>query len=294
MLPVDAHTEQALSAAAASLCTCWRITRTDGVEIGVTDHDRDIEFTGTVFRSGDGADGTALASGADLAPDNADLMGILSSDVLGDDDIDQGRYDEARIDIWRVDWTDPEARLLVKSGTIGRIERSGAGYRAEFRSLKHYLDQVVGRVYGRQCDARLGDRRCGVDLTDGAYTAQAQIVSESARDLSINQDPDHPAGWFTGGTVEVLDGPLAGTRATIREHAVAGNIAILSLWDSLAAPVAATTLLRVTAGCDKRLSTCQSKFANAVNFRGFPHIPGSDILTRYPGPGGDREDRETA
>jgi uncharacterized phage protein (TIGR02218 family) len=36
-------------------------------------------------------------------------------------------------------------------------------------------------------------------------------------------------------------------------------------------------------GCDKRFETCTSRFQNAVNFRGEPHLPGTDLLTRYPG-----------
>jgi uncharacterized phage protein (TIGR02218 family) len=33
-------------------------------------------------------------------------------------------------------------------------------------------------------------------------------------------------------------------------------------------------------GCDKRLSTCATRFANVANFRGEPHVPGNDLLTR--------------
>ena len=41
----------------------------------------------------------------------------------------------------------------------------------------------------------------------------------------------------------------------------------------------------VTAGCDKLFATCRDRFANVVNFRGFPHIPGNDFVTSYPSPG---------
>jgi uncharacterized phage protein (TIGR02218 family) len=41
----------------------------------------------------------------------------------------------------------------------------------------------------------------------------------------------------------------------------------------------------VTAGCDKRFETCRTKFANAVNFRGFPHLPGNDFVVAYAVPG---------
>ena len=41
--------------------------------------------------------------------------------------------------------------------------------------------------------------------------------------------------------------------------------------------------VRLTEGCDKSLATCAGRFANAANFRGEPHLPGNDLLTRYPG-----------
>ena len=42
-------------------------------------------------------------------------------------------------------------------------------------------------------------------------------------------------------------------------------------------------LVEISEGCDKRFETCASRFANAPNFRGEPHLPGMDLLTRYPG-----------
>ena len=37
----------------------------------------------------------------------------------------------------------------------------------------------------------------------------------------------------------------------------------------------------IRAGCNKRLETCRDRFANALNFRGFPNIPGQDAVLRY-------------
>jgi uncharacterized phage protein (TIGR02218 family) len=52
------------------------------------------------------------------------------------------------------------------------------------------------------------------------------------------------------------------------------------------AAIAVGDTFTVTAGCDKRFATCVQKFDNAVNFRGFPHIPGNDFVMSYPTPGG--------
>ena len=39
---------------------------------------------------------------------------------------------------------------------------------------------------------------------------------------------------------------------------------------------------QITAGCDKQFVTCREKFANALNFRGHPHMPGNDFAVSYP------------
>jgi uncharacterized phage protein (TIGR02218 family) len=41
--------------------------------------------------------------------------------------------------------------------------------------------------------------------------------------------------------------------------------------------------VEIREGCDKSFETCWGRFANAINFRGEPHLPGMDLLTRYPG-----------
>ncbi len=38
----------------------------------------------------------------------------------------------------------------------------------------------------------------------------------------------------------------------------------------------------VRPGCDKSFAACKAKFANAINFRGFPHVPGTDRVLGYP------------
>jgi uncharacterized phage protein (TIGR02218 family) len=53
--------------------------------------------------------------------------------------------------------------------------------------------------------------------------------------------------------------------------------------DVARAPIEAGCRVELRDGCDKRFTTCVARFANAANFRGEPHLPGTDLLTRYPG-----------
>ena len=283
--PVEAFTADRLARQAGAACHCWRVTRTDGVEVGLTDHDEDVAFGGATFRAEGGAEGTALRRTAGLGADDAELSGVLSSGRITDEDLGAGRYDGARVELWRVDWEAPEARLRLAVGTLGEVARAGAAWTAELRGLKHALDRQAGRLFGRACDAEVGDARCRVDLKDPAFGAEVAVASADASVLAVTGADGFEAGWFTGGEASVLDGPLAGLRRPVREHADGPGGASLALWRALPGAPAPGTRLRVTAGCDKRWGTCRAKFANGLNFRGAPHMPGNDALTAYPVPG---------
>ncbi len=59
-------------------------------------------------------------------------------------------------------------------------------------------------------------------------------------------------------------------------------------------PVEAGDTFLIRAGCDKQFSTCKAKFDNAVNYRGFPQIPGDDFVLSYArrdDPGNDGKSR---
>jgi uncharacterized phage protein (TIGR02218 family) len=57
---------------------------------------------------------------------------------------------------------------------------------------------------------------------------------------------------------------------------------VIELWEPVRATVEAGDLIRLEAGCDKRVETCRQKFANLMNFRGFPFVPGEDWLVAIP------------
>ena len=77
----------------------------------------------------------------------------------------------------------------------------------------------------------------------------------------------------------LIDGENAGWRSRI--IAVAANAVVLR--DVPLFAVTTGCRVRLTEGCDKRFATCGARFANSANFRGEPHLPGNDLLTRYPG-----------
>ncbi len=284
MRSISSTVQAKLDARATTLCTCWRVKRRDGVVMGFTDHDRDIAFSGVVHRAQSGLSPTEIDSGLGFGPGGGEVAGALRGDALTESDLSNGLYDGASVETWLVDWSAPEDRVLLDIATIGEVRRGETAFSAELRSSAHIFDQQRGGFFQRDCMADLGDARCGVNLDapDFATTGTIASVAEGAivADLAAAFD----AGFFAGGTLRFTSGANAGARATIAAHSQDGARASFTCWSAPAQAPKPGDALKLVAGCDKSASTCQRKFGNIVNFRGFPHMPGNDRVISYPGP----------
>ena len=268
-----------LHSGVTTLCHCWRLDRRDGTVHGFTDHDRPIRFDGITFEPDSGFEAGSLDNATGLSADNIEVIGALSSTTLTERDLERGLYDNADVDIFRVNWAAPAQRILLFRGSVGETTRGSLSFRAELRSMAHRLDQPTGRAYLRRCDAELGDARCGVALTphDGTITAlkgDGSILTNLAA-----------TDGFIGGLLTWTSGANSGTRSVIR--AVDG--ASITLWIAPPGPISLSDTFTITEGCDKRWQTCRDRFNNAARFRGFPHMPGDDWMTRTPASGGQND-----
>lgn len=271
-----------LDSGVTTLSWCWRLTRRDGVRIGFTDHDRDLSFDGTTYEAAAGFTATEMKHSIGLGVDNLEVESALTSDRLSEDDLAAGLYDDARVEIFRVNWANPEQRVLMRAGSLGEVSRSGPSFQAEVRGLAHYLQQPNGRLFQFTCDADLGDRRCGVDLEAGGYRGSGTVSAlVSARAFEVSGLELFAAGWFARGLLRFTAGANSGRAAEIRSHRQRDGVAVIELWQEPSRDVAIGDAVEVTAGCDKQLATCRERFGNAINFRGFPHMPGNDFVTSY-------------
>lgn len=198
-----------IESGAAMLCHAWVLRRRDGTGLGFTDHDRDLVVEEVICRAASGWTAGAADCAVGLSAGSAAVAGGLDHAAITDADVEAGLYDGASVALWRVDWDRPDLKVRLWRATLARIRREGVGFTAELEGPLSKLERVVGRTFGRDCDAVLGDARCRVDL-------------------------------------EAFPGLV----------------------------------------CDKRWATCLGTFANGINFRGFPDMPGDDFLTAAPVEGG--------
>ena len=283
MVEMNAALTDHLQSGLTTLARAWAILRKDGVTLGFTDHDRDLDFEGITFRADTGLSALSLAQSTGLSVDNTEAIGALSDLSIREDEIEQGRFDDAEVRSWLVNWTDVDQRVLQFRGTIGELRRANGGFQAELRGLTEALNRPLGRVYQKPCTAVLGDVACRFNTLEPGYFAQTLTQSVvDARVFTWSEFDDFPEGWFARGRFEVLTGSAQGLWGMIKgDRSDAGNRTI-ELWEPVRSTVASGVEVRLTAGCDKRQETCRVKFNNLLNFRGFPDLPGDDWLMAVP------------
>jgi uncharacterized phage protein (TIGR02218 family) len=277
MRTIPAALQAHLEGEATTTCHCWRVTRRHGAVIGFTDHDRDLAFDGTTFLAASGFAASESEQAAGLGAEADEVAGGFSSVAIDEADLASGRYDGARVELFLVNWAVPEEHMRLNVREIGEVVRAGGQFRAELRSLAHRLNQPQGRLYNRRCDASLGDGRCRVNLA--AWRGEGVVVEMIDRSrLVVSGLAGFASGFFRQGRIAFSGGLSVELDGHGRR---ADGTALLSLWLPLEEEVGIGRTFSVTAGCDKTFATCRARFANQLNFRGFPHVPGADFAYSY-------------
>lgn len=271
-----------------TICHCWRLTRADGEMAGFTDHDLPLLVDGTLFEPESGFSASEARDTLGLAVDTVDVEGALSSDRIRDEHIAAGLYDGATVDTLLVNWRQPGDFARIRTATIGKITRSDERFVAELESPMHRLDQPSGRTVTRTCDAELGDARCAFPLDRDGFSATGAVVATELPDRIVVSGLDEfSPGWFSFGVLTWTSGGRSGRTESILDHRADGTAVRLVLQPTVGPSVGSGDSFTVVAGCDKTFKTCREKFGNALNFRGFPHLPGNDAAYAYVVDGGN-------
>ena len=261
-----------------SIAFCWRLERRDGVALGFTSHDRDLERGGLVYRAAPGMLPSSVSVSDGFEVDSLDVEGALTADAITAADLKAGRWDGAALSIFMVDWEDSGAASIpVARGEIGDVSLKGAAFEAELRGPTALLERPVVEQTSPECRAQLGDKRCRVDMAGRVrVTRVAAVLGETLLDVA---DAAAGANLHAYGRLRWIGGANSGLESAI----LASAGLRLTLREAPPFPASIGDLIEIHEGCDRSLATCSGRFANAVNFRGEPHLPGLDLLTRYPG-----------
>lgn len=271
--------------AALTIANLWKITRTDGAVFGFTDIDEDITYLGTTYLAGTGITPSAVDTASSFGVDNLNVDSVLTSETISERDLKIGLWDGARVDLWQVNFNNlADGHAVIRTGYLGEVQAGRINFSAELRGLSQRLQTNVGRIYSPACDANLGDGRCRFDLAPLTVTGTIATVESNhaftSADLAAFVD-----GYFQNGVVTFTSGDNNGFKVEVISFAQATKR--VGLYLPARFPLLAGDTFSIVPGCDKKLSTCKAKFNNLANFRGFPTVPGPDMLTSGKGPATD-------
>lgn len=258
---------------------CMRIERTDGEVIAMTELDRDVVFGGVTYEASTSFTPTTLDSTATLSVNNAETGGFLTVTGINKADIVAGLYDGADVYFLLVDYDALTKVRDLGRGFLGEAEIKDNSYSIEYRSLAQKMQQNIGRNYAAECDAQLGDSRCGVTLA--SFTATESVTSVTSNQVFAATGLSQSDDYYNYGLVTFTSGLNDGIAREVKDYVDATGTITTFLPFPYA--IAVSDTFEVYAGCDKRKTTCVSKFNNVINFRGHDMIPGQDQLNKFGG-----------
>ena len=284
------------STGAPTLSLAWILKRKDGFVLGLTSHVADVTIpslfvapgTNVVCSAASGFLATDIAMTDTLSQNNLDVQGVLDSASITESAIRAGLWANADLEIVEFDYNDYATTGLNPKfcGTIGNISSDGLRAYCEQRGLTQPLEANLEGVVSYECDAKLGDARCGVDLTPFLRTSTIttntndRVFTDSAR---LEAD-----GWWMKGTMKMLSGPSSGLVQEIKRSTATG---LLEVVEPFFFGVNVGDQYRVSPGCNKLFlmpdgtytGDCIVKFFNGRRFRGKPRVPGQAKINQYGG-----------
>jgi len=163
--------------------------------------------------------------------------------------------------------------VTMFAGRVAQIDASRSLATFSVNSHLELLNMNLPRnIFQATCNNTLYDAGCALVKSSlgvsGTVDATGTLPSQ-VNTTSLSQ----ATGYFSLGEVLFTSGQLAGFSRTVKAytHGTPSNLALISPFPVTPAGGDAFT---VYPGCDKLQGTCNTKFNNVHNFRGFPSIPG--------------------
>lgn len=275
MKTVSANLKTHLAGSTLTLAYLWLCNLSNGAVHAFTDHDQDIVFNGVTYLAATGFTASKIATTAALNVDNLEVQGMLNSATITDADLLAGIWDYAQITLTVVNYNDlTMGAMQLRQGWLGNVKSGRQNFYAELRGMMQPLQQAIGRVFAPSCDATLGDTKCGIVLA--TYTVIGAVTTATSSRVFTDSSRAEAAGYFEGGLITWTSGLNNTYQMEVKTFASG----VITLQQGMANTVQVGDTYIMSAGCDKLLATCKTKFNNVVNFRGFPNVPGQDAMIK--------------
>lgn len=264
----------------------WRITRADGVVLRYTDNAHALVTGNETYIPGD-FDASASESRSGFKDSNVELRGFLSADAITDTDLRAGVYRGAEIEVFTVDHRYPWATVFrTDVMLVESVRYTGELWEVRVLGLAGVLQQPAGRTLNRDCDANVGDTRCGVDLEAHRVAGTISTVVEARRKFTTSLTGTD--GLYDLGEITWTSGANNGLTSEVKTYLNTGGA--LTLQVRAPHPVSAADSFTIVPGCAGIRDHCKGTSGvsgkpwatNIARFRGYPDMPGTTALMNTP------------
>lgn len=260
--------------------------------LGFTSHTADVDLTAT--------HGISFVSSAGLIPSaseieggkpsNVEMMSVFDDDNLSEADLLAGKWNNARYELWLMNWADTDmGEFVVASGIISDVKNYQQWFKAEVRGLSALLESNFGVLTSRSCRVNeFADDFCKKDPTGtvgGLHITKTLTVSSvtDTRHIVLTRVEAVPDDFYTNGKITGLTGNNEDiSREILSASGFGTGYVNVTLRRPFPLVVAAGDTFSLVAGCNRTLDRCRY-FENVVNFRGEPFIPSMEnVLKQNP------------
>lgn len=271
-----------------SFADCFTITLADGTIARYTNAQYDVLVLqpgnpAFLFIAGDILlDGLKLKQtcGVDIDEQSLDISFKPTSTIAGlpwPIAVREGRFDGATIERARAVLTAPGGAIIggtpiiMFHGLVATIDNIGRlSCKMTVKSMLNKLAVDMPRdIWQPSCLNTLYDGLCTMVKTANAANG---TVGDSPT-LSFIPWSGSEADTYDQGTITFESGANVGVSRTVQTSTPSG----LSLSRPLDYPLVVGDSFVVYKGCDKTMTTCQNRFNNLANFRGFPFVPPPEL-----------------
>lgn len=256
-----------------TIATFIKITRQDNISYGYTDHDKEMTFDSLVYVPSPALERISMNLRNNAEVSNQEFLGTWDIN-LDEDDLKNGLYDDASIDVFRADWSGGTIDTVITfRGTLGIIQWTDEGFRADIHSSMQQLQKQIGMIYTSKCRHKLFEQINTTNvgactLSDAAFTYNSSVTVNTSKIKFTAGSIGQPDDWVTNGRLLWTSGLNTGTEYTVKSF----KSNVYELFLPTVFSINNTDTFTVFAGCDKTFDTCTNKFSNQINFGGFPHI----------------------
>lgn len=239
------------------------------------------------FDSVQGFDLSAIVSNGNLSVDNLEITTLDDGTFFNREDIIAGKWANTffRIFRYRTDVAVPDSftdcETLFK-GWFGEFKLTDTTITVELRNMTEAIQQPLGEVSTKTCRNEFADSGCGLNLfhvfTVTDVISQKEIYCADANVPTYTTNPN----FFTNGLVRFKTGNnqnLSNRVAAFSDTGYPSGYTFKFLTPMIL-PIQIGDQIEVWEGCDKTLNTCINRFDNVRRFRGEPHRPTTDQLSR--------------